>query len=145
ALEELGDGGGELHYLQAALDLALRVGEHLPVLGGDDRRQPTEVALDQLLELEHHPRALERRRLGPGPERLLRGGDRGVHLGRARQRDPAGDGAGGGIEHVGGAAALALPELASDEMADRSWLILGDETLCGLTHVPLPLHCFLMI
>ena len=33
------DAGGELDVLEAARDLARRVGEHLAVLGGDDRGQ----------------------------------------------------------------------------------------------------------
>ena len=39
ALEQVRDAAGELDDLQAAGDLAERVGEHLAVLGGDDRGQ----------------------------------------------------------------------------------------------------------
>ena len=45
--------------------------------------------------------------LGPGRERLLRGGDGGVDFGRRGERDLPGDGAGGRVEHRLAAAARA--------------------------------------
>ena len=58
------------------------------------------VLVQQLEELEHHARAADRRRVGPGREGGLRGGHRGVDVGAVGQRDLAGDGAGGGVEDV---------------------------------------------
>ena len=72
ALHQMRDAAGELDHLQAALDVALGVGEGLAVLG---RQQPREVVvfgLHQLQELEHHPGAPLR--IGGGPGRLRRCG-----------------------------------------------------------------------
>ena len=57
------------------------------------------VLVEQLLEPEHEARALQRRRAAPGGRRLLRGRDRGVDLGRARQAELRRLLAGRRIEH----------------------------------------------
>ena len=44
ALQQLRDAAGELDDLEAARDSPVRVGQHLAVLGGDDRRELVEVA-----------------------------------------------------------------------------------------------------
>ena len=69
ALGEVPDAAGELDHLETARDLAARVVEHLAVLGGDDAGELVEVLGDQLAETEHHPRALDDRRLAPLRER----------------------------------------------------------------------------
>ena len=56
ALEQLRDAAGELDVLQAAGDLAGGVGEHLAVLGGDDRGQLVGAVVQQLAEGEQHRR-----------------------------------------------------------------------------------------
>ena len=52
----------------------------LAVLGGDDPGQLVRVALDELAELEHHPRAARERHVAPGLERRLGGLHRGVDV-----------------------------------------------------------------
>src|SRR3546814_1076909 len=52
AFQHLRDTASELDDLEAADQLALGVGEHLAMLGGDHRRQPVEIALDEVAEAE---------------------------------------------------------------------------------------------
>ena len=70
-------------------------------------RQRVLVLVQQLQELEHHARAADRRRVGPGREGGLRGGHGGVHFAAAGQRHLAGDRAGGGVVDGLGAGAVA--------------------------------------
>ncbi|MCY1378469.1 hypothetical protein D9M69_661080 [compost metagenome] len=70
------------------------------MFGGDQLGQLVLVPVHQLQELEHHARPTDRRRVGPGRERGLRGGHGGGHLGGIGQADLAGDGAGGGVGHI---------------------------------------------
>jgi hypothetical protein len=102
ALEQVGDAGGDLDDLHAALDLAGRVGYDLAVLGGDDPGQLVAVALQQLQEPEHHPGPLDGGGVAPGrvggPGRLDGGvdvlaggvGDLGALLTGGRVVDGAG-------------------------------------------------------
>ena len=76
------------------------------------------LAVQQFQELEHHAGAADRRRVGPGREGGLRGGDGGGHLAGVGQRDLARDGAGGRIEDVGAAAALAGDDAPADPVFD---------------------------
>ena len=86
------DATRELHHLQAALDIAARIRQHLAVLGREQRGQRVHVRLDQALELEQHSRpalGIERR---PGrlsalcrlhclaEESCIRQSDAGLHL-----------------------------------------------------------------
>jgi hypothetical protein len=59
ALEQLRNAAGELDDVDAARDLALRVGEHLAVLGGDHRGQRVAVLVHQLQEGEDHARTAD--------------------------------------------------------------------------------------
>ena len=86
ALQEMRDAAAEIDHLDAALDLADGIGVGLAVLGRDRRGDAVGVGVEQLLEAEHEAGALERRRVGPGGQRQLGRGDRGVELGRRRQR-----------------------------------------------------------
>ncbi len=52
ALEKVGNAAGEFDHLQAALHLAVGVGQHFSVLGGDQRGQLLAVAVEQVLQLE---------------------------------------------------------------------------------------------
>src|SRR3546814_11550719 len=52
AVQHRRDTASELDDLEAADQLALGVGEHLAMLGGDQRRQPVEIALDEVAEAE---------------------------------------------------------------------------------------------
>jgi hypothetical protein len=103
ALEQLRNAGGEFHNFDAAGDFALRVGEHLAVLGGDHAGQVVAVLVEQFQELEHDARTAQRRGVGPGREGSLRGGHSGIHFVGAGQGHLASHGAGGGVEHVLGA------------------------------------------
>jgi hypothetical protein len=118
ALEQLRDAAGKFHNLNAARDLALRVGEHLAVLGRDQAGQLVFVRVEQLQKLEHHPRAAQRRGVGPGRKSRFGRGHGGVHVGAVGQPHLAADGAGGGVEHVLAACALACSELAGDKVSD---------------------------
>ena len=118
ALEQLRDAAGELHDVDAAGDFALGVGEYLAMLGRDGMRQLVLFLVQQLQELEHHPGPADRRRVGPGGEGRLGGGHGVGDLGVVRQRDLAGDGAGGGVEDFGTAAALAGDDPSADPVLD---------------------------
>ena len=119
ALQKLRDAAGELHHLDAAGDLARRIGQHLAVFTSDQRGQLVAVGLQQLLEPEHHPRAIERCGRRPGRERRLGGLYGQIDLARRSQRDPLALFAGGRIEHRAAASAAAGDDLAADEMVDR--------------------------
>ncbi len=74
ALGEVRDAAGELDDLEAAGDLATRVGEHLAVLGGEDRGQFVFASVQDLAEREQHRGALRPGGVRPVGERGL--GDR---------------------------------------------------------------------
>src|SRR6266705_381285 len=116
ALHQMRDSAGELHHFQAALDRALGVRKHLAVLGGDGERQLVQVALDQLLEAEHHARARDRGSLRPAGEGLLCIGYGALGLRLRGERHLARKCPGGGIEHVAEAPAFTADMLAADEM-----------------------------
>ena len=123
---------GELDHLEAALNVALGIGDGLAVLGGEHRRERIHLLGDQFEKLEHHPRAALRIGRGPGRLRGLRVRDRGLDFLLARERDPGLHFAGIGIEHVAEPAGCACDHLAADEMAD-------------LTHTRLPLNSLAFI
>ena len=95
------DAAGEFDDLHAADDFALGVGQHLAVLGSDDRRQFIHVPLEKLAELEQHARPAQRRRIGPTGQRRRRCGDGLAGRIRTRQRDARRHGAGRRIEDIG--------------------------------------------
>ena len=66
ALEQMRRGGRELDDLDAALDLALGVGQDLAVLGGDDRGELVGALLEDAQETVEDAGAAQRRRRGPG-------------------------------------------------------------------------------
>ena len=68
ALQQVRNAAGELHHLEAALDVALGVGEGLAVLGGQQPGEVVVFGLHQLEELEHDAGAALR--IGRGPGRL---------------------------------------------------------------------------
>ena len=118
ALEQLRHAAGEFDDVDAALDLALGVGEHLAVLQRDGLGQRVLVLVEQAQELVHQPRAADRGHVGPGGEGGLGGGHSSVHIGHVGQRHLAGDFAGGGVEHVLGAAGGAGGGCACDVVLD---------------------------
>ena len=81
ALHQVRDAAGELDVLEPAGDLAERVGEHLAVLGGEQRGDLLAVGVDQLAQVEHHLGPPRQVRGPPRRERRLGGGDGGVDLG----------------------------------------------------------------
>jgi hypothetical protein len=118
ALEQLRDAARELDDVDAARHFALRIGEHLAVLGGDHVRQLILVQVQQFQELEHHAGAADRRRVGPLGERGLRGGHRGIDVGRGGKHHLARDLAGRGVGDVLRAGGTAGGVLAADEMGN---------------------------
>ena len=118
ALHQVRDAAGELHHLEAALDVALGVDEGLAVLGGQQPREVVVFGLHQLQELEHHAGAALRIGRGPGRLRGRGVGDRLFDLGLAGEGDLGLHLAGVRVEHVALPAGRALDLLAADEMAD---------------------------
>ena len=128
ALEQVRDAAGELDHFEAALEVALGVGERLAVLAGEKFCERLELLLNQLQKLEQHARPPLR--IGGGPRRLRRlrigdclrdfrrrgEGDLGLHLAGVR------------IEYVAEAPGDALHLFAADEVAD-------------LAHGPSPVSC----
>ncbi len=119
ALEQVRDAAGELDDLEAAGDLAERVGEHLAVLGGDDRGQLALALVEQLAEAEQHLGALGQRGGAPARERRARGGDRRVDVVRGREGDPLGHRAGRRVEDVTPAGRRTVVNPTADPMGDN--------------------------
>ena len=118
AFHQVRDAAGELDHFQPSLDRPLGVGKHLAVLGSDEERELVQVALDQLLEAEHHPRPRKRRSFRPAGEGFLRHSDRALDFGLGGEGDLGGERAGRRIEYVAEAAAVfAADLLAADEMS----------------------------
>ena len=108
ALEQLRHAAGELDVLQAAGDLAGGVGEHLAVLGGDDRGQLVGVRRAAARGTRTAPpSAATARRERHSRAAALALADRGVDLGGDGQVDLAGLLAGGRVEDRAGAAGRA--------------------------------------
>jgi hypothetical protein len=114
----VGDAAGELDHLEAALDVAAAVGDHLPVLARQQMRQLVHVRLDQALELEHHPRAALRVGRRPGRLGAVGGADGLVQQGRVGEADPGLHLAGVGIEDVAMAGRRQEHGLAVDEVGN---------------------------
>ncbi len=112
------DAAGELDHFEAALDVALEVGEGLAVLGREQPGEAVEFLLHQFEKLEQHARAALRVGRSPGRLRGRGVGDRVLDLGLAGEGDFGLHLAGIGVEHVAGAAGGARNFLAANEMAD---------------------------
>src|SRR5207248_1193263 len=69
ALQQMRDAAGELDDLDAARDLALRIGEDFAVLFGDDPRQRIVLPREDFEKLEQDPRARQRRGRRPAGKR----------------------------------------------------------------------------
>jgi hypothetical protein len=107
ALEQVRHAARELDHLEAAGDLAHRVGVHLAVLARDDRGQLVLAGVDQLAEREQHLRTPRKRRGAPRAGGAGGGRDHGGRVGLARQGDPSGHLTGRRVGHVGPAGGLA--------------------------------------
>ena len=86
ALGQARDAADEFHHVQAPLDVALGVGHHLAVLGGQQHGQLVHVGLDQALELEHDARAPLRVQRRPARLRRLGAGHGPAQQGCVRER-----------------------------------------------------------
>ncbi|CDY79544.1 hypothetical protein BGLT_02326 [Caballeronia glathei] len=118
-LEQIRNAAGKFDDLDAAHHFALGVAEHLAVLAGDELGQLVVVLVEQLLELEHHAGALERRGFAPGGECGFRGGDGRIDFRDARERHARRNRAGGRVEHVAETVARAVHPPSADEMRQR--------------------------
>ena len=125
------DAAGEFHHLEAALDVALGVGEGLAVLGRQQLGEVVVFLLDQLEELEHHAGAPLRIGRRPGRLRRFGIGDGVLDLGMLGERDLGLHLAGIGIEDVAEPPGGALDRLAADEMADLAHESLSSGFLRG--------------
>ena len=112
------NAAGEFDHFEAALDVALGVGNGLAVLARQQIGELVVIALRQFEELHHHARAALR--IGGAPLHL--GGlgilDGGTNLGLGGQRHLGLDVAGHRLENVGRPARCALDLFAADEMSD---------------------------
>ncbi|ATZ28652.1 hypothetical protein SLAV_34405 [Streptomyces lavendulae subsp. lavendulae] len=118
ALEEVRDPGGELDDLQAALEIAVGVGDGLAVLGRQQPGQGIPFAFDELEEAHQDAGAPLGVPLAPVGLRLLGVGDGGLGVGAPGQRNAGLDGAGVGVVHVGEEPGRAGGVLSADEMGE---------------------------
>ena len=90
ALEELRDPADVLDDLDPALHLAVRVGQHLAVLGREEAREVVAVLVEELVDAEEELGALREREVAPRRMRVRRRRDRAVDLLDGGERDLAG-------------------------------------------------------
>jgi hypothetical protein len=123
SLQRVRNAAAELDHFEPALDIALGVGDHLAMFGGEQVRQLVHILLDERLEVEHDARAPLR--IGGRPARLRRLGRRHgpVQLRLAAERDARLHLAAVGIEHVA-LARTARSRGAGDEILDDTHGIL---------------------
>ncbi|MCY1414922.1 hypothetical protein D9M71_303870 [compost metagenome] len=91
---------GVFDDFDATGDFALGVGKHLAVFAADDFCQFVVMAIEQLLELEHHPRTPQGRLLGPGWKGFQGRCNCRVHGLLAGQPDPCLHAAGGWVKDI---------------------------------------------
>jgi hypothetical protein len=120
AHQQAGDVGGVLDHLDAAPDIALGVLEGLAQLLADDLGQLVVVLLEQVLIVQHQPRALRHRHFLPGLERRLGRGHRARQLGRGGLGHFAQHFLVGRVDHRGEPGAFALHPVAVDEQGNAS-------------------------
>ena len=106
----------EFDHFDAALDIALGVGDRLAMLAGKNVGEFVVVLRDEIEELHQDARAALR--IGRGPADLCGGGvlDGGAHLGLGGERDMRAHRAVHRLENFGRASRLAGDMLAADEM-----------------------------
>ena len=117
-LQRLRDAAGVFDDVEAALHVALGVGDDLAMFRGEQFGQFVHARLDQALELEHDAGAALRVHRLP----VLEGDQRRLHrrtdLGLGGQGHAGLDLAGVGVEHVPEPSGFALDQLAVDEVTD---------------------------
>jgi len=104
----MGDAAAEFDDFQTALNVALRIRDHLAMFGAEQVRQFVHIGFDQRLEIEHNAGAALRVDGGPGGLRLLGGRDGKVEQRSVAQRDTGLNPAIIGIEHVAVARGLCI-------------------------------------
>src|SRR5262249_45449985 len=120
ALHQVGDSAGELDDFDAALNITARVGDGLPVLGGEQLCQTLGFVADQLEKLEQNPGATLRIGSGPAGLRGRGGTDGGLRLPARCERDLRLHLAGIRIEDVSKAGRAPFDLLAVDKMANMT-------------------------
>ena len=118
ALEQVRNAAGEFDHLQAALHVALGVGESLAVLGGEKPRQLIEFLLRQIEEFHHDAGTPLRIGGGPAGLRRFRHRDGVLDFGAFGERDCGLHLAGVWIENVAASPRSPLHLFAADEVAD---------------------------
>lgn len=116
-LQQMRDPGGELHHFQAALDVAVCVGDRLAVLGGEQPGQRVPLALDELEEAEEDAGTALRIPLAPLALRRRGVGDRRLGLSAVGERDMGLHLARVGVVDVAVGPRCSRSVLAADEMA----------------------------
>jgi hypothetical protein len=126
ALHQMRNAAGEFDHFEAALDVALGVGNGLAVLARQEIGELVVVALRQFKELHHHPRPALR--IGCTPFGLRGFGilDRGAKLGLGGERHLGLDVAGHRLEDVSKPPGSALDLTAADKMSDCAHAFLQD-------------------
>ena len=117
-LQHMRDAAAEFDDFEAALDIALRVGDDLAMLARQHVREAVHVGFDEALEFEHHARAPLRVGGSPGGLCLFRCGDRAFEERRVAERDLRLHAAAVGVEDV--ALARAAAGAADYVMVDLS-------------------------
>jgi hypothetical protein len=114
ALEQRGRARGDLDALDPAPDAPARLLDRLAVLARDRARELLGVAVEQVLQLEEAPRALDGRHRAPLGEGAVRQRRRAVDVDRAAERREADDLAGRGVAHLARLARERGDPLAAD-------------------------------
>ena len=116
ALHQMRNAEREFDHLDAALNVALGVGDRLAVLARQRVGELVVVLGDEVDELHQDAGAALRIDRRPGRLRRLRVLDRGANLGLGGERDMGAHRAVHRLEDVGGSPRLAGDLLAADEM-----------------------------
>ena len=139
ALEQVRDAGRELEVLEAAGDLAERIGPDLSVLPGQVRRDLLAMLLDQVSDAEEDLGALADAGGAPSRERLMGDLDGGIDLIGRCEVDLSRDLAGGRVVDRSAAATRARDPLPVDPVVDplQPGLVapLGGRRLRDVRHV----------
>src|SRR5471032_2746673 len=100
ALEQVGNAAREFEDVDAPVDFALGIGEHLAVFGDDDSRQVVFAFTQQVQVFEQYAGTADRRGVGPTGEGGLGGGDGLAHGLAAGQGHATGHLTGGRVVDV---------------------------------------------
>ena len=118
ALQKLRNAACELHHVDRARDLALRVGKYFAVFGGNRSRERVFVLIHQLQKFENDAGAANGRRVGPRGERGRSGLHGSVNFGFVCERNFASDGSRGGVVNLLEATRVTVHGFTADIVAD---------------------------